>query len=81
MSFNACRLEKIPSRRHADTGRNHYAFSDVQSLVAKAALHDNFPILRPTPRKSVVNSLVTALMGIRFFSRVDNPIDPSYLFL
>ena len=60
----ACRLEKTPSRRHAVTGRNHYAFSDVRRLVAKAALDDNFPILCQTPRKSVVNSLVTALMRI-----------------
>ena len=60
----ACRLEKTPSRRHAVTGRNHYAFSDVRRLVAKAALNDNFPILCQTPRKSVVNSLVTALMRI-----------------
>ena len=58
----ACRLEKAPDRRHAVMGRGHYAFSDVRRLVAKAALDDNFPILCPTPRKSVVNSLVSALM-------------------
>ncbi len=58
----ACRLEKTPSRRHLVKGRNHYAFSDVRRLVAKAALDDNFSILCPTPRKSSVNSLVTALM-------------------
>ena len=58
----ACRLEKTPSRRHAVKGRNHYAFSDVRRLVAKAALDDNFSLLCPPPRKSVVNSLVTALM-------------------
>lgn len=58
----ACRLEKTPSRRHAVKGRNHYAFSDVRRLVAKAALDDNFSILCPTPRKSVFNSLVTALL-------------------
>jgi len=58
----ACRLEKTPNRRHAVKGRNHYAFSDVRRLVAQAALDDNFPILCPVPRKSMVNSLVTALM-------------------
>ena len=58
----ACRLEKTPSRRHAVKGRNHYAFSDVRRLVAEAALDDNFSILCPVPRKSVVNSLVAALM-------------------
>ena len=58
----ACRLEKTPNRRHAVKGRNHYAFSDVRKLVAQAALDDNFSILCPAPRKSVVNSLVTALM-------------------
>ena len=58
----ACRLEKTPNRRHAVKGRNHYAFSDVRRLVAQAALDDNFSILCPVPRKSVVNSLVAALM-------------------
>lgn len=58
----ACRLEKTPDRRHAVKGRGHYAFSDVRRLVAKAALDDNFPILCTTPRKSVFNSLVAALM-------------------
>ena len=60
----ACRLEKTPSRRHAVKGRNHYAFSDVRRLVAQAALDDNFSILCPVPRKSVVNTLVAALMRI-----------------
>jgi hypothetical protein len=60
----ACRLEKTPRRRHAVKGRNHYAFSDVRRLVAQAAMDDNFSILCPTPRKSVVNSLVAALMRI-----------------
>jgi hypothetical protein len=60
----ACRLEKTPSRRHVVKGRNHYAFSDVRRLVAKAALDDNFSILCPVPHKSVLNSLVTALLRI-----------------
>ena len=60
----AWRLEKTPSRRHLVKGRNHYAFSDVRRLVAKAALDDNFSILCPTPRKPIVISLVTALMRI-----------------
>jgi hypothetical protein len=58
----ASRLEKTPSRRHAVNGRNHFAFSDVRRLIAKAALDDNFGILFPVPRKSVVNSLVTVLL-------------------
>ena len=58
----ACRLEKTPSRRHAVKGRNHFAFSDVRRLVAKATMDDNFAILCPVPRKSVINSLVTAFM-------------------
>jgi hypothetical protein len=60
----ASRLEKTPSRRHVVKGRNHFAFSDVRRLVAKAALDDNFGILFPVPRKSVVNSLVTVLLRI-----------------
>ena len=43
-------------------GRNHFAFSDVRRLIAKAALDDNFGILFPVPRKSVVNSLVGLLL-------------------
>ncbi len=58
----ACRLEKTPSRRHAVKGRDHFAFSDVRRLVAKATMDDNFAILYPVPRKSMINSLVTAFM-------------------
>jgi hypothetical protein len=58
----ASRLEKTPSRRHAVKGRNHFAFSDVRRLLAKAALDDNFGILFPVPRKSAVNSLVAVLL-------------------
>ncbi len=58
----ACRLEKTPSRRHAVTGRGHFAFSDVRRLVAKAAMDDNFAILCPVPRKPGINSFVTALL-------------------
>jgi len=57
-------LEKTPSRRHIVKGRNHFAFSDVRRLIAKAALDDNFSILCPVPRKSVVNSLVAVLLRI-----------------
>ncbi len=58
----ASRIEKTPSRRHFVSGRNHFAFSDVRRLVAKSALDDNFGILFPVPRKSTVNTLVTALL-------------------
>jgi hypothetical protein len=58
----ASRLEKTPSRRHVVKGRKHFAFSDVRRLIAEAALDDNFGILFPVPRKSVVNSLVGLLL-------------------
>ena len=58
----ACRLEKTPSRRHAVKGRSHFAFSDVRRLVAKATMDDNFAILCPVPRKSLINSFVTAIL-------------------
>ncbi len=58
----ACRLEKTPQRRHTVKGRDHFAFSDVRRLVAQAALDDDFPMLCPVPRKSMVNTLVTALI-------------------
>ena len=57
-------LEKTPSRRHVVKGRNHFAFSDVRRSIAKAALDNNFSILCPVPRKSVINSLVTILLRI-----------------
>ena len=53
----ASRLDKTPNRRHVVKGRNHFAFSDVRRSVAKAALDDNFGILFPAPRKSVLKSL------------------------
>jgi DDE superfamily endonuclease len=58
----ASRIDKTPERRHAVEGRNHFAFSDVRRSVTKAALDDNFSILFPAPRKSIVNSLVTVLL-------------------
>lgn len=58
----ASRLEKTPSRRHAVKGRGHFAFSDVRRLIAKAALDDNFIILCPIPRRSIVNSFVATLL-------------------
>ena len=58
----ASRLEKTPSRRHVVKGRNHFAFSDVRKLIAKAVLDNNFGILFPVPRKSAVNSLVAVLL-------------------
>jgi len=58
----ASRLEKTPRRRHSVKGRGHFAFSDIRRLVTEVALGDNFGILFPVPRKSVVNSLVTALL-------------------
>jgi len=60
----ACRLEKTPRRRHAVKGRDHFAFSDVRRLVAQAVLDDDFPLLCPVPRKSMVNTLVTAMIRI-----------------
>jgi IS4 transposase len=58
----ACRLEKAPQRRHTVKGRDHFAFSDIRRLVTEAALDDDFPLLCPFPRKSIINTLVTALM-------------------
>jgi hypothetical protein len=60
----ASRIEKTPSRQHAVTGRNHFAFSDVRRMVAKAALDKNFNRLCGKSRKSCNNSLITALMRL-----------------
>jgi hypothetical protein len=58
----ASRLEKTPKRWHAVNGRAHFAFSDIRRLMVEVALGDNFGILFPVPQKSVVNSIVTALL-------------------
>jgi hypothetical protein len=58
----ASRMKETPKRRHAVNGRNHFAFSDVRRSFTKATLDDNFGILFPVPRKSVVNSLVAVLL-------------------
>jgi hypothetical protein len=58
----ACLLNKTPSRRHAVTGRNHFAFSDVRRLIAQAALDKDFQLVCPLPRKSMANTFATAFM-------------------
>jgi hypothetical protein len=58
----ASRRVKTPRRRHSVKGRKYFAFSDIRRIMAKAALDDNFGILFPVPRKSVVNSLVGTLL-------------------
>ena len=60
----ASRLEKTPERRHAVSGRRHFAFSDVRRSVAQAALDDNFVRLFPVTQKSILNSAITALMRL-----------------
>jgi hypothetical protein len=60
----ACRLEKTPRRRHAVKGSDHFAFSDIKGLVTQAAWNEDFALLCPVPRKSVINTLVTAMMRI-----------------
>jgi len=58
----ANRLEKTPNRRHVVKGRNHFAFSDVRRLIAKAAIDDNFSILFPVPRKTSIKYLAQVLL-------------------
>ena len=60
----ASRINKTPTRRHAVNGRNHFAFSDVRRLIAKAAADENFSLLSPKSHKSKFNSIVTVLLRI-----------------
>lgn len=60
----ACMMDKTPDRRHAVKDRRHFAFSDVRRCIAKEVLDDNFPLLCPAPRKSVINSVGTMLLRI-----------------
>ena len=54
----------IPFASSKTSNLLRFAFSDVRRLIAQAALDDNFDKLFPAPRKSVVNSLVAALLRI-----------------
>ncbi|MEZ4549908.1 MAG: transposase [Desulfobacterales bacterium] len=60
----ANRLDKTPSRRHAVKGRNHFAFSDVRRLIAKASTEKDFSLVCPESRKTELNSLVSVLLRI-----------------
>jgi hypothetical protein len=60
----ACHLNKTQSRRHAVTGRNHFAFSDGRRLIAQTALEKDFQLVCPLPRKSIINTFAAALMKI-----------------
>lgn len=60
----ASRLDKTPSRRHAVKGRNHFAFSDVRRLIAKASTAEDFSLVCPEPSKSKLNSLMSVLLRI-----------------
>lgn len=60
----ASRLDKTPSRRHAVIGRNHFAFSDVRRLIAKASTEANFSLVCPESRKSKLNSIMSVLLRI-----------------
>lgn len=58
----AMQLEKTPKRRHAITGRNHFAFSDVRRHLAGTIMSDNFSSFCPSEGKSVINSIATSLL-------------------
>jgi len=58
----AMQLDKTPKRRHAVKGRNHYAFSDVRRDIAEAVMSKDFCTICSHEHKSIVNSLVAALL-------------------
>lgn len=58
----AMQLEKAPKRRHAVTGRNHFAFSDVRRHLAGTVMSDNFSSICPSEGKHVINSIATSLL-------------------
>ena len=60
----ADKIEKAPSRRHAITGRRHFAFSDIRRCIAKEALDNNFNRVFPVPHKTIINSIVDTLLRI-----------------
>jgi IS4 transposase len=60
----ADRLDKTPRRRHAVSGRGHFAFSDVRKLVAEEVSRDDFNMLCPVSSKSNVYSLTSALLRL-----------------
>ena len=58
----AMQLDKTPKRRHAVKDRNHYAFSDVRRDIAEAVMSKDFCTICSHERKSIVNSVVAALL-------------------
>lgn len=58
----AMQLEKTPKRRHAVNGRNHFAFSDVRRDITKAIMTRDFCTICPSKRKTVINSIVSAML-------------------
>lgn len=60
----AMQLEKTPKRRHAVTGRNHFAFSDVRRNITEAVMNEDFSTICPHQHKSLINSIAAALLRI-----------------
>ena len=58
----AMQLDKTPKRRHSVKGRSHYAFSDVRRDVAEAVMSKDFCAICSHERRSIVNSVVAALL-------------------
>ena len=58
----AMQLDKTPKRRHAVNGRTHYAFSDVRRDIAEAIMSDDFCTICSYECKSIINSVVAALL-------------------
>jgi SRSO17 transposase len=60
--IHAMHLEKTPKRRHAVTGRSHFAFSDARRHLAGTIISDNFSSICPNKSKIMINSIATSLL-------------------
>ena len=58
----ADRVKKKLHRRHSVKGRSHFAFSDARRLLTEVILDENFDRVCPAPRKSMLKSLLAALL-------------------
>lgn len=60
----AMQLENAPRRRHAVTGRRHFAFSDVRRHITESVLSQNFPSFCHREGNSVINSIAATLLRL-----------------
>ena len=60
----AAKLVETPQRRHKVNGRGSFAFSDVRSLIAKAAMSENFVQVCPVAQNPVRKWFTSVILSL-----------------